>query len=117
MAQHYSCSACSRHTATTRESAARHAAKDESPHARRTTRDDVHFVVVALGSASEVRYLLGLARRLGFLEVATASALEARYGELVRSLEALVRSLDSKAWRPEPGASNFRPKGLKSSLK
>jgi four helix bundle protein len=64
--------------------------------ARRTARDYVRVVVVALGSASELRYLLGLARRLGFLEVATASALEARYGELVRSLEALVQSLESK---------------------
>ena len=65
--------------------------------ARRTTRDYVHFLVVALGSASEVRYLLGLARRLEFLEAPAATALESRYDELVRSLESLVKSLDSKS--------------------
>ena len=31
---------------------------------RRTTRDYAHFVTIALGSASEVRYLLSVGRRL-----------------------------------------------------
>ena len=47
------------------------------------------------GSASEVRYLLGLARRLGALDE-NAKALEARYDELVRALEGLINSLQSR---------------------
>lgn len=64
--------------------------------ARRSTKDYVSFLVIALGSASEVRYLLSLARRLGYMPC--ASDLEARYDELVRALQSLVASLSS---RPE----------------
>lgn len=60
--------------------------------ARRSTRDYLHFMVIALGSACEVRYLLGLADRLGFLET---TALQAEYDELARGLDALVRSLST----------------------
>ena len=65
--------------------------------ARRSTRDYIHFLVIALGSASEVRYLLSLARRLEVVPTPAASALEGRYDELVRSLEALVKSLESRS--------------------
>jgi four helix bundle protein len=51
-------------------------------------------VVIALGSASEVRYMLSVARRLGMLDDATASSLEGRYDELVRGLQGLVTALD-----------------------
>jgi four helix bundle protein len=44
--------------------------------ARRTTRDYAHFVTIALGSAEEVRYLLTLAARLGFLAEQTATPTE-----------------------------------------
>ena len=64
--------------------------------ARRTTRDYAHFLVVALGSASEVRYLLSLAGRLGFVATSDASALQARYDPLVRALEGLIHSLESR---------------------
>ena len=46
--------------------------------ARRTTREYVQFLVVALGSASEVRYLLKLASRLGFLPTSNAATLVSR---------------------------------------
>ena len=65
--------------------------------ARTTTRDYVHFLVVALGSASEVRYLLKLASRLGFLPNSDATTLEHRYDELVRALAALIRSLEARS--------------------
>jgi four helix bundle protein len=62
--------------------------------ARRSTRDYVHFLVLALGSATETRYLPALAHRLGMMGSAEHDDLEPRYRELVRSLESLVRSLD-----------------------
>ena len=64
--------------------------------ARRTTRDYAHFVTIALGSASEVRYLLSVGRRLAMLETEAATALEARYDELVRGLQALVTALGNE---------------------
>ena len=60
---------------------------------RRTTRDYAHFVTIALGSASEVRYLLSV-RRLAMLETEASAALGVRYDELVRGLQALISALD-----------------------
>ena len=65
--------------------------------ARRTTADYVHFLVVALGSASEVRYLVKLASRLGFLPNSAATTVEGRYDELVRALAALIASLEARS--------------------
>ncbi|MCC6521815.1 MAG: four helix bundle protein [Polyangiaceae bacterium] len=65
--------------------------------ARRTTRDYVQFLVIALGSASEARYLIALAARLGILAASHRDELEQRYDELVRALEGLIRSLESRA--------------------
>ena len=62
--------------------------------ARRTTRDYVHFLSIALGSASEARYLLDIAVRLGLLAASANESLEPRYRELVRSLQRLIDSLD-----------------------
>ena len=66
---------------------------------RQSTREYVRFLVVALGSASETRYLLSVAERLGF---ARSEELSDRYLELVRSLQALIDSLaDRVAEEPE----------------
>ena len=65
--------------------------------ARRTTRDYVQFLAVALGSASEVRYLLDVALRLGFLGQADHDVLEPRYDETVRALQGLIQSLDARS--------------------
>jgi four helix bundle protein len=61
--------------------------------ARRTQRDYLHFLDVALGSASEVRYLVGLAHRLGMLPQADRDEIVGRYTGLVRALQALIASL------------------------
>ena len=65
--------------------------------ARRTTKDYTHFVVTSLGSASEVRYLVSVARRLVLLPEPGASTLESRYDELVRGLQGLVSALEKGA--------------------
>ncbi len=64
--------------------------------ARRTLRDYLHFVGIALGSASEVRYLIGLSQRLGFLDETAAGDLATRYSELIRGLQALMSSLEAQ---------------------
>jgi len=61
--------------------------------ARRTEGEYVNFLHVALGSASETRYLADLSGRLGFLEAKASRALEEKYGEVVRGLQALVDGL------------------------
>src|SRR5262249_39760711 len=63
--------------------------------ARKSTRDYVHFLTMALASASEVRYLVELSNRLGFLRVGDLKRLEPRYGDLVRGLQKLVDALES----------------------
>ena len=64
--------------------------------ARRALRDYLHFLAIALGSASEVRYLVGLAERLGLLDDATATTLTTRYTDFIRGLQALITSLESR---------------------
>jgi four helix bundle protein len=63
--------------------------------ARRTTRDYVQFLRIALGSASEVRYLIGLSHRLGFLTSDAFHALHDGYDELVPALNATITALES----------------------
>jgi len=72
--------------------------------ARRTTRDDVHLLAIAVGSAFEVRYLLGLANRLGFLGSSASEKLVASYSALIRGQLAPVASLDRRARGPRPEA-------------
>jgi four helix bundle protein len=64
--------------------------------ARRSTRDYVHFLTVALGSASEGRYLLGLAQRLGFLLPRDHAVIDNKCDELLRTLQRLIDSLAGK---------------------
>ena len=61
--------------------------------ARRSTRDYLHFVEIAIGSASEVRYLVSVAVRLGFIAAQDGHELETRYGRVIRALQALVSAL------------------------
>jgi four helix bundle protein len=62
--------------------------------ARRTLRDYLHFVNVSLSSASEVRYYIGLSRRLGFMD---EPKLAERYGELIRGIQAMIETLEIRA--------------------
>jgi four helix bundle protein len=63
---------------------------------RRSERDDLHFVGIAIGSASEVRYLIGLAVRLEFANANDAESLKVGYSRVIRALQALVSSLNSR---------------------
>jgi four helix bundle protein len=72
--------------------------------ARRSTKDYLHFVVLSLGSASEVRYLVGLAHRLGMLSADDRANLVARYGQLIRGLQKLLDALRPEARSPKPEA-------------
>lgn len=76
---------------------------------RRTTRDYLNFMTIALGSASELRYLHEVAVRLDFLPAETLKDFTPRIQELIVSLQKLLDALDSasnnKAARSlEPGA-------------
>jgi four helix bundle protein len=62
--------------------------------ARATGKEYAQFLRIALGSASEVRYLLGLAGRL---EMASTGDLESRYDELVRALQKLIDAVSGEA--------------------
>jgi len=67
--------------------------------ARNSQKDYLHFIDVAIASASEVRYLLGLTARLGILQGADHDQLACRYNDLIRGLQKLLSSLRNP--RPE----------------
>ena len=52
--------------------------------ARRSECDYLHFVGIAIGSASEVRYLVGLAVRLGFANEPDGQRLKVGYSRVIR---------------------------------
>jgi len=62
--------------------------------ARRTSREYVQFLNIAVGSACEVRYLASLAHRLGYMQADEAAAIGLRSTAVVKTLMALVRALE-----------------------
>ena len=70
--------------------------------ARHTTTDYLHYVTIAVGSASEVRYLLELAVRLGYMPPRDGEQLTGRYGRVIRALQALLSALRPEARGPRP---------------
>lgn len=61
--------------------------------ARRSTNEYVNFLNIAAASASEARYLVDVSRRLGFLSDAHGGVLTARYTERAARLNALMQAL------------------------
>jgi four helix bundle protein len=61
--------------------------------ARQSAREYGRFVVIALGSACELRYLLGLAERLTLIATSDATQLSQKCHDLIRTLNGLVQSL------------------------
>ena len=65
--------------------------------ARRTGREYLQFLNLAAGSASELRYLVRLSHRLGFLTKRNEQEFDPRCAELIGGLIQLINSLS-----PEP---------------
>ncbi|HJU83766.1 MAG TPA: four helix bundle protein [Holophagaceae bacterium] len=72
--------------------------------ARRSEKEYLHFLVIALGSASELKYFLGLSCRLGFLPKGDADPLDQTCADLLRALQKLVDSIGGSARRLTPDA-------------
>src|SRR5438094_2304032 len=68
--------------------------------ARRSQRDYLHFVGIAIGSASEVRYLVQLSARLGFIDQAAGGQGRVRLRSR-RSSAAVAGKRDRVGPRPE----------------
>jgi four helix bundle protein len=63
--------------------------------ARQTRADYIHFLVIALGSASETRYLIALAAKLGMVDPHAAQTTRTGFDRLIRGLQACIRALRS----------------------
>ena len=63
--------------------------------ARQSNRDYAQFLRIALGSASEARYLVTVAARLEFMEPAAGESLQTRFDRLVKGLELLSQRVAS----------------------
>jgi four helix bundle protein len=59
--------------------------------ARDSDKEYAHFLRVACGSASEARYLVSVAARLGYLTPSDTSRLEQDFRRLVRGMELLAQ--------------------------
>ena len=60
---------------------------------RRSDADFCRFVVIAMGSASELEYQLLLARDLGYLDTTTHNPLQEAVTEIKRMLTSLIQRL------------------------
>jgi four helix bundle protein len=67
--------------------------------ARSGQRQYVQFLNIALGSAYEARYLVGLCSRLSLLQVSLCTELTAEYDELCQKLQSLINRLGEQPGR------------------
>ena len=74
---------------------------------RPTKKDYQRFLSIAMGSASEARYLFGLAYRLGYVSDEEYEATEERFDRLVRSMQRLIMAVAGKE-KPTTGVSQSR---------
>jgi four helix bundle protein len=75
--------------------------------ARRTEREYLHFVNIALGSAAETRYLLDLAKRLCLVPAGDVSSLCEEYEGLLKKLQKLqqaIKRMQARTSYPKPKA-------------
>ena len=69
-------------------------------NARRTTKEYCNFLNIALGSASELAYLVGLAIELEYIEAAWSERLTEQCSSVVKQMQALVDEMEV-ALRPK----------------
>jgi len=70
---------------------------------RRTTKDFVRFLDMAMGSANEVRYFCHLAHRLGYIEDSTYASLKERVESVCKCLSAYIRAVEKDVLFPAKG--------------
>ena len=61
---------------------------------RRTTKDFVRFLDMAMGSANEAGYFCHLAQRLGYLDEATYALLKGRVTRACKCLSSYIRAVE-----------------------
>jgi four helix bundle protein len=77
--------------------------------ARRTLPDYLHFLGIAIGSASETRYLIDLARRLEYIAPTPCVELVGAYGRVIKALQGALSTLGASETRgPRPEARGPR---------
>jgi four helix bundle protein len=64
--------------------------------ARRSTGEYLNFFNVAVGSASEARYLVDLSFRLGLIEAGAHRRLTSGYDSLIAQMQSLIKALSPK---------------------
>lgn len=72
---------------------------------RQSDRSYCNFLEIALGSASETRYLLDLCGRLGLLRREMAQPLIDEYSTVIKGLQALISRI-SERWNQKPRAES-----------
>lgn len=81
--------------------------------ARSSEREYLRFIEMSFSSACEVKYQIGLARRLEFGEQSLGAALELAATSIANQLAKLCQSLDPEAEARSPKPEAFPPCGAR----